>query len=84
MTKSENVRRYILENYIIPARKKKERTITFSSAEIHDGMVFQNRYPLVCTAIDAQKFLEEYSVILVKREGPLQGRTVRWVFELMD
>lgn len=79
---SDQIRNYVLENFIIPARKHGEKSVTFTSREIHEGMKLHNSFPLVCNAIDAHKFLVFASVILVSRDGPKRSSTVRWVFDL--
>jgi 5-methylcytosine-specific restriction protein B len=79
---SDQIRNYVLEQIIIPARQREERTITFSARDIHEGMKLQNSFPLVCNAIDAHKFLDFASVIRVSRDGPKQSSTARWVFDL--
>ena len=82
MTKSERIRQFAFENYIQPARSRGEKTAAFTSSDIHKGMGLTKRFPMVCSAIDAQKFQDHYAVILVKRDGPKQSSTVRWVFEV--
>ena len=67
----------ILEKFIKPARERGEKTVTFTSADIHKGLELESRYPLVCSAIDADKFQEYASVILARRDGLRQSSTVR-------
>jgi 5-methylcytosine-specific restriction enzyme B len=82
MTTANDIRRYSLEKFIKPARERGEKIIAFTSADIHNGLRLESRYPLVCSAIDADKFQEYASVILARRDGPKQSSTVRWVFDL--
>lgn len=82
MTTANQIREYALVTFIKPARRRGENTVTFTSADIHKGMGLDGRFPLVCSAIDAEKFQEFASVILTKRDGPKQSSTVRWVFDL--
>jgi 5-methylcytosine-specific restriction protein B len=79
---ADDVREYALITHILPARKRGDKTVSFSSAGILHGMGLQERFPLICSAIDAEKFLTYANVALVKREGPRQSSTVRWVFEV--
>ena len=81
MATAEEVRRYALKK-IQDARQKGEKTISFTALEIHKGMGLNQRFPLVCSAIDADKFLDYASVILISREGPRQSTTARWTFDL--
>lgn len=57
-------------------------SINFSSREIHEDMRMTARYPLVCSSIDADKFLGQAGVTLVTRSGPYQGSTVHWTFSI--
>jgi hypothetical protein len=81
MATAEEVRRYALKQ-IQAARLRGEKTITLTASDIHKGLGLKSRFPLVCSAIDADKFLDFASVILIKRDGPRQSSTVRWVFDL--
>jgi len=82
MATADKVREYALITFIKPARNRGDKTVTFTATDIHKGMALQERFPLVCSAIDTDKFLEYASVNLVIREGPKQSSTVRWVFDL--
>lgn len=81
MATADEVRRYAFKK-IQEAQQKGEKTITFTALEVHKGMGLYQRYPLVCSAIDADKFLDYASVILISREGPKQSTTARWTFDL--
>jgi hypothetical protein len=77
---AENVRRYAIVKFVEPVRKKGGSTVTFSSRVIHEGMQMAARFPLVCGSIDADKFLNQARVTLLRRSGPHQGATVQWTF----
>lgn len=83
MATADSIRQYVLKVYITPARQRGEKRVEFTSSEIHKGMGLQSRFPLVCSAIDTDKFLDFASVILITREGPKQSSTVRWVYDLI-
>lgn len=82
MATANEVRQFVLATYINPGRHRGDNQVSFTSYEIHQGMGLSSRFPLVCSAIDASKFLDLASVNLIKREGPKQSSTVRWVFGL--
>jgi 5-methylcytosine-specific restriction enzyme B len=82
MILADQIREYVLQNEINPARAKGLKTVSFGSGDIHEGMGLVDRMPAVCGAIDAEKFLGYASVRLISRSGPPQSSTVRWVFEL--
>jgi len=79
---ADEVRKYARTNFITPARQKGEKRVTFSATDLHEGLKYQERYPLVCSAIDAAKFLVFAKVKLIKRTGPKQSSTVKWTFEV--
>jgi hypothetical protein len=76
------IRKYTKNKYIIPARTKKEKRVTFTAADIEKGMGLQSKFPMVCSSIDAKKFLEYARVELIKREGADQGASAKWTFRV--
>lgn len=79
---TDEIRNYVLEQIIMPARQRGEKTVAFTAKDIHSELKLENRFAIVCNAIDATKFLDFASVILVSRDGPKQSSTVQWVFDL--
>lgn len=82
MATADEVREYALITFIKPARRRGDKTVSFTSADVHKGMGLKERFPLVCSAIDADKFLDYANVTLAQRDGPRQSSTVRWTFEI--
>lgn len=82
MTHADEVRQYVLDEIIEPARRAGKRTARVKAGEIHKALGFSNRMPLVCGALDADKFLDFANVHLVNRSGPPQSSSVVWVFGL--
>lgn len=82
MATANEVREYVLKEFIEPARRQGVKTVSFTSSDVHKGMSLVRRYPLVCSSIDADRFLDYARVILVKREGPKQSSTARWIFDV--
>jgi 5-methylcytosine-specific restriction protein B len=82
MILADRVRQYVLDDIIQPARLKGLPTVRLRAGDVHQALGLQNRMPAVCGALDAEKFLSYAQVLLVSREGPLQGSTTTWVFEL--
>lgn len=79
MTLADEIREYVLVALIKPARRRGEKTATFTALDVHRGMGLQeNRMPAICEALDTQKFLDYTGVTLVQREGPAQSTTARW------
>lgn len=82
INQADEIRKYAKTQFVIPARKKGEKRVSFTSQDIHQGMDLESRYPQVCASIDSKKFKEFSRVELIKREGPQQGATARWTFKL--
>lgn len=80
MTTADEIRRFVVKTYIQPARSRAEKTVSFTAKDIHESMGLESKYPLVCSSIDTDKFLDYAGVTLVSRSGPHQSNTVRWVF----
>lgn len=79
---ADQVRKYAKVTFITPARQQGKKRVTFSAADVHKGMKLRSRYPLVCGAIDAKKFLEFAKVKQETRSGPKESSTVRWTFRV--
>ena len=82
MSYADEVRMYALVAFIQPARERGQPTVTFTAKDIHIGLGYKRRYSLVCSAIDADKFLDYANVTLLMRGGPEQSSTVEWTFLL--
>ena len=80
---SDEIRKHVKSKFIIPARLKKEPRVTFTAADIARGMNLDNRYPMICMAIDTKKFLDFARVELIRREGPGQSSTAKWTFKVL-
>lgn len=79
---ADQIRKYAKITFITPARQKGQKSVSFSAIEIHKGLGLTDRYPAVCSAIDARKFCEFAKVKLVRREGKKQTSAVRWTFKV--
>lgn len=83
MTQANQIRHYVIEQYIEPARAAGKRQITIQVGAIHAEMQLENRMPNVCSSLDAQKFYDQAAVTLVKRSGSKQSSTAEWTFALI-
>lgn len=76
------IRKYVKNKFITPARMKKVERVSFTAADVENGMGLGNKYSMVCSALDSKKFLEFARVELIRREGPAQGSTAKWTFKI--
>ena len=79
---AEQIRSYANKAFIEPARRAGRTDAVIVAADVHRDLKFKDRMPAVCGALDAQKFQEDYRVILSSRSGPRQGATATWRFSL--
>ncbi len=79
---AEQIRVYANRAFIEPARRAGRTEVTIVAGDMHKDMRLTNRMPAVCAALDAQKFQEEYGVVLSSRAGPRQGATAAWKYSL--
>ncbi len=82
MILADRIRTFVIQNRIAPARAKGARTVQIRAGDVHTDLGLNNRMPAVCSALDAQKFLDQAKVTLVRREGPHQGGNAEWTFEI--
>lgn len=82
MTQADQIRQYVIDHYIQPARLAGQSTVHVNADAIHSAMQLENRLPAVCSALDADKFFTQAKVTLVQRSGPKQSSTVEWLFAL--
>ena len=82
MILADQIRNYVRNALIEPARQRGQITARVKAGEVHAALGLKNRMPAVCSALDADKFLQDAGVILVSREGPKQGSSAEWVFEV--
>jgi 5-methylcytosine-specific restriction enzyme B len=58
MTQADQIRRFILDNYIQPARMAGTDVVTVRAGDVHRDMGLSNAMPSVCQALDGKKFAE--------------------------
>jgi len=52
MTTANEIREYVKESTIVPARRGGKSTVTFWATVIHKGLNLKDRFLLVCSCID--------------------------------
>ncbi len=82
MTHADRVREYCKTNFIDPARARGETTGAIRAGDIHTALGFQNRMPLVCSALGTVIFEELARVHRVSIEGPTNGANAVFTFRL--
>jgi hypothetical protein len=83
---SEIVRDHAVKAYVAPARQRGEKTFSVNVGTVHKALRLANRVPLVCTALESQKFQKRNGLRLISKSGPPSGQstTVTYTYELVD
>lgn len=79
---ADEIREYVLVNYIEPARKRGESTVTVRAGDVHQAMGLKDRMPAVTGALGTIKFQSYANVRLICREGPHQGANLHLTYEV--
>ena len=83
MILADDIRIFTYKRHIKPLCEKSTNTVTIRAGDIHDEMALKSSIPSVCGALGSKKFLKQYNLRLVKREGPSCGVNVYFTFELL-
>lgn len=79
---ADQIRAYVNKAIVEPARRTGKSDVTIVARDVHKDLKLVERMPAVCSAIDAQKFQEQYRLILSSRSGPKQGPRATWCFSI--
>ena len=66
MELTEEIRHFVFEKYIKPARDEGKTKVVVVSGEVHSRMGLKNRMPAVCNALRAEKFQDYYNIQLIQ------------------
>lgn len=83
---SDEVRAYVEERYVRPARERGEHRFSIVVGDVHKALRLFNRVPLVCSALRRDLFLEHNRLRIVEQSGPPSGMstTVRITYEFTE
>ena len=83
---SDAVREYAADTYVRPTRRRGGRTLSINVGEVHKAVALRNRVPLVCQALESDKFLKANELKLISKTGPASGQstTVTYTYEFTD
>lgn len=84
---TDRVRRFVAQQFIEPARKQGERTVTIHAGKLgklleERNILPPNRFPIICGAMGSPKFAKSNRVRLQSRQGPKLSSTVTFTFVL--
>jgi len=81
MNLSETVLQFVRANYVHPARQRGSRIVEVKAGDIHNGLRWSRRVPLVCSALSSQKFQSAVGVRLIEtKDAPPSGLSTRTTY----
>lgn len=83
-SQADEIRDYVLENYIIPARDRGDASVTVVVGPLNTEMGLDKGWPNICQALDGQKFQELADVPPPVTEGPKKSTTRKYTFILTE
>jgi hypothetical protein len=72
---SDSVRQHATDTYVRPAQRRGGRTLSINVGEVHRAVALRNRVPLVCQALESDKFLRANELKLISKTGPPSGQS---------
>ncbi|MGM0511778.1 MAG: AAA family ATPase [Pseudomonadota bacterium] len=83
-SQADDIRDYVLENYITPARERGDASVTLVVGPLNNEMGLKMAWPNICQALDGQKFQELADVPPPVTEGPKMSTTRKYTFLLTE
>lgn len=83
-SQADDIRDYVLENYITPARERGDASVTVVVGPLNTEMGLNMAWPNICQALDGQKFQELADVPPPVTEGPKKSTTRKYTFILTE
>lgn len=83
---ADSIRDHAVDDYVVPARRRRDRTFSINAGEVHKALRLNNLVPSVCSALVSKKFLTENHLRLISRTGPPSGKStsVTYTYEFTD
>lgn len=81
-SQADKIRRYVLENYIRPARLRGDATVSLTVGALNNEMGLHMAWPNICQALEGRLFLQLANVPAPAAEGPKQSTTRKLTYSL--
>lgn len=81
-SQADEIRRYVLENYIRPARLRGDATVSLTVGALNNEMGLHMAWPNICQALEGRLFLQLANVPAPAAEGPKQSTTRKLTYSL--
>jgi hypothetical protein len=83
MSYSDEIRLLAFETFVKPARRLGKKRVSIPARDLHDALRYENRFPLVISALTARKFREANGLREPRIEGPAQSSTTVLHFDVV-
>ena len=80
VSQADEIRRYALENYVMPWRESGNETLAIRAGDVEREMALRQATPNVCSALEGRKFQDQANLVLVCREGPRRSTTTTYYY----
>jgi hypothetical protein len=86
MRNADRIRLHGREQYVLPARERKDARFSIRAGDIVRDLKLTDRTTAVCSALKTREFLEENNLRIVEKTGPPSGKstTVTYTYEFLD
>lgn len=82
MANSESIRKYLRENYVTPARRRGDYTVTVRAGDVAKELFAH--IPAVCGVLGSDLFEQEMRIKRIAVDGPVPGGSTLFVFRFRD
>ena len=80
VSQADEIRRYALENYVMPWRESGNETLAIRAGDVEREMALRQATPNVCSALEGRKFQAQANLVLASREGPRRSTTTTYYY----
>jgi 5-methylcytosine-specific restriction protein B len=81
-SQADEIRRYVLENYVKPARLRGDATVAITIGALNNEMGLHMAWPNICQALEGRVFLQLANVSAPAAEGSKQSTTRKLTYSL--
>ena len=82
MMQADQIRQFVLNKYIGPARSSGCKEVTLRAGDVHKEMGLISRMPAVCSALEGKKLCDLAGISVKQRHGPPKGSNVYVTYDL--
>lgn len=77
---SDSVLQFVREHYARPARANSQVVVEVRAGDVHSGLRWSRRVPLVCAALNSKRLQKASGLELIEKFGPPSGQSTTMVY----